>query len=471
VVDAVVLTLGHLDAEPVAEQAVLVDHAARHDLVYLPPEHADAPLDRFEPGMDVIVRGFGLDFVDKLVLLTEGRGGRFETRPDGTATYTPSGLEPRLHVGSRRGVPYHSKLDYEMVGPRPRHPRFFTVEAAAALVAAHEALSFREHAWPLIAKEVAWGYYHELFHGHPDHVVGTWADFDAAIAPHAHGSDGWHAAVAAAVPGPVDRLDFDALDRPLAGRWFDDDADLQAAVVEHVRADLARRTDRRFSADLGAFYAFLACFPQLPTVLGAPNLSAGSKVRDFDQWWFGFFSAYASGPPPRRLRELLALMEAGIVDVVGAEMWASWDEQGFRAGSASSPRVVEARALLDARIPEPAVATSHSALVRGLAAAGEADELVLRDLDDTAYALGQVRVAPRSQGLVRADGSVHPARFALGPYSTSRAPAFARRGSNSLALRHNDIAARGAIVVALAGTRADAMPAEADRKLSLKFAT
>src|SRR4030095_16728591 len=106
--------------------------------------------------------------------------------------------------------------------------------------------------------------------------------------------------------------------RPLAGRWFDDDADLQRWVRDHIEADVIRRTDDEYSADLGAFYDFLAVFPQIAAVLGARNLSARSRVEDFDQWWFGFFSYYASGPPPRRLREMVALADAGLLTFVGA---------------------------------------------------------------------------------------------------------------------------------------------------------
>ena len=60
------------------------------------------------------MRGMGLGFIDLMALLTEGRGGRFtpDPRPDepGRLSYRPSGREPRLWVGSRRGVPYHSKI-------------------------------------------------------------------------------------------------------------------------------------------------------------------------------------------------------------------------------------------------------------------------------------------------------------------------------------------------------------------------
>lgn len=81
IADLVVLTLGHLDAELDDEQRELAAYAERHGLVHLPPDFtADSDLSALEAGEPVLVRGFGLAFVDLMVLLTEGRGGRHEGR-------------------------------------------------------------------------------------------------------------------------------------------------------------------------------------------------------------------------------------------------------------------------------------------------------------------------------------------------------------------------------------------------------
>jgi hypothetical protein len=103
--DAVVLTLGHLDAEPDPARAAAADACRAAGVTYLPPGYAaDMDLDVLAPGEDVVVRGIGLAFVDLMVLLTEGRGGRFSPLGDGPGlAYRPSGREPRLHVGSRPG--------------------------------------------------------------------------------------------------------------------------------------------------------------------------------------------------------------------------------------------------------------------------------------------------------------------------------------------------------------------------------
>ena len=89
----------------------------------------------------------GLAFVDLLVLLTEGRGGRFQETSDGGLRYLPSGAEPRVWAGSRRGVPFHSKISVALRGEPVAAPRFFTADAVGALLAEHAELDFRSHLW------------------------------------------------------------------------------------------------------------------------------------------------------------------------------------------------------------------------------------------------------------------------------------------------------------------------------------
>lgn len=176
--DLVVLALGHLDAELDDEQSALATYARDHGLLHLPPDFtADSDLSALKAGEPVLVRGFGLAFVDLMVLLTEGRGGRYEGD-----TYVPSGQEPVLYVGSRRGVPYHSKIGYDWSGERPPLPRFFGPAEVDELLARPQGFDFRRDVWPLVAKELGFAHYHRLFTVHPERTSVAWSVFEEKYA-------------------------------------------------------------------------------------------------------------------------------------------------------------------------------------------------------------------------------------------------------------------------------------------------
>ncbi|GGU75302.1 FAD/NAD(P)-binding protein [Lentzea flava] len=411
--DVLVLALGHLDAEPEPEHRKLAEHAEEHGLVYLPPLYsADADLSAVTG--DVVMRGFGLAFIDLMVLLTEGRGGRF-VRSGGEVRYLPSGSEPRLFVGSRRGVPYHSKTGYRLQGTRPSLPHFFVADALKG-----RSLDFRADVWPLMAKEIAWGHYHELFTGHPGLVRMPFTEFAVSFAALPWYSTEMRELEALAVPDPADRIDFERLDRPLAGLTFASGEEFQHHLRSYVEADVARRSDPRYSADLGAFLALLSVYGQLP------------RLMPFDGWWHGYFSYLASGPPPDRLEELLALSRAGIVRFVGADMWVEAVDGAFLAGSPTTPDVVRANGLIEARLPTHTLSRTADPVLKSLRAVGDISE------DDA----GLVRVSAEGR-LINDRGEEDPVRFAVGPYTTQKAfAAFARPNTNAPAFRQNDTLAR-----------------------------
>ncbi|MGW1074543.1 FAD/NAD(P)-binding protein [Streptomyces sp. NPDC002537] len=424
--DLVVLALGHLPAVPDSEQDALARFASDHGLTYLPPEFtADSDLGGLRPGEDVIVRGFGLAFVDLMVLVTEGRGGTYTDDGTGTLTYHPSGREPVLHVGSRRGVPYRTKIDYPWQGERPPLPRFLGPAEIEELRRRPVPPDFHRDIWPLVEKELGFAHYHRLFTAHPERTRVNWPDFEAKYALCDPGSAELDALVSASVPDPADRLDLAALDHPLAGVRYPGTEALQEGVRAHIEADLARRHDPRHSPDLAVFLALLSVYGQL------------MGLGDIGTWWHGFFSYVASGPPGPRMRQLLALSRAGLVRFLGAdtEVTADRGRGVFRARSAVAPgAVTEAKTLVEARLPAPTVARSGDRLLRGLAA------------ETTVTPAGLLAVSPEDGRMLDRDGRPHPRRFALGPHTDARATgAFTRPRTNGPAFRQNDATVRAAL--------------------------
>ncbi|MDQ3402448.1 MAG: FAD/NAD(P)-binding protein, partial [Actinomycetota bacterium] len=441
VADVVVLALGHLDAETEPEHLALTEYASDNGLFYLPPAYsADVDLSDVDPGADVVLRGFGLAFIDLMVLLTEGRGGRFEETPEGLR-YLPSGREPSIHVGSRRGVPYHSKTGYRLQGDPPLLPMFFGADVVDDLIS-RGALDFRTDVWPVLAKEIAWGHYRELFTGHPSRVLIPWPDFADEFTRLEWYSAEMAELIDRTVPAAEDRIDFEALDHPFAGRRFASSDDLQEALRDYITSDIARRSDATHSADLGAFMALLSVFGQLPRLLASPAMEPRSRREDGDGWWFGYFNYLASGPPPDRLEELLALSRAGVVRFLGADMWVRAEDGVFLAGGASTPEIVRATGLIEARLPIHSLSRTADPVLRGLAESGEATEENLADGIST----GLVVVSPDDGRLIGADGKAHAHWFALGPFTTGRAyTAFSRPRANALAFRQNDRVARAVL--------------------------
>ncbi|MFI8438790.1 FAD/NAD(P)-binding protein [Streptomyces sp. NPDC079020] len=421
--DLVLLTVGHLDAEPDAGQRELSAFAGRHGLTHLPPDFtADSDLTALRAGEPVIVRGFGLAFIDLMVLLTEGRGGRYEN-----GEYLPSGREPVLHVGSRRGVPYHSKIGYGWEGERPPLPRFLGPGLTAELLSGPGPLDFRRDVWPHVAKELGHAHYHRLFTAHPERTTLDRDVFEDKYAAAGPGSPELDALVAASVPDPADRLDLAALDHPLDGvRHASHDA-LQDGLRGYISAYLTRRHDPAHSPDLAVFLGLLSAYGQL------------IRLGDIGDWWHGFFSYLASGPPGPRLEQLLALSRAGVVRFLGAGVTVEADEEAglFRAGSATVPgERVEARALVEARLPDPSLRHTSSPLLRGLYEDGAATT-----------GTGLLSVDPADGRIMDRDGLAHPRRFALGPYTTARSSgAFTRPRTGGPAFRQNDATARTALM-------------------------
>ncbi|WP_344790488.1 FAD/NAD(P)-binding protein [Gryllotalpicola daejeonensis] len=421
--DAVLYALGHNGSQLAGEHELLDRFAREHDAYYLAPAFtADADLDGLPPGAEVIVRGMGLAAIDLVVLLTLGRGGRFE--PDNAAPgglrYLPSGNEPRLHLGSRRGVPYHSKVTSQLVAPRPEQ-RFFTREIAAELGA--RGADFAADVWPLLAQEALHGYYHELFLGHPERVRMPWGEFLERFATLDPWSDELRALVADALVDPADALDLTAFDRPLAGLEFADHDALQRHLIDYIVDDVHRRTAAEHSATLGFFTSLLFAF-----------FAIGGSGIEVPPWFKAFFSYVASGPPVHRLEELLALAEAGVVRFLGAELEVRADASAgvFRASSPSVPGELVSRYLVDAWLPEEAAHASENPALRD--AAGQASVAPL------------LTVHPDDSRLIGPDGEPHAARFAIGPFTSApNAGAFARPLTDAMSFRENDRVARAVL--------------------------
>ncbi|WP_432133479.1 MULTISPECIES: FAD/NAD(P)-binding protein [unclassified Streptomyces] len=465
--DAVVLAQGHLPELPTAETRRFADFAATHGLTYLGPANpADHDLSGIAPGRPVLLRGLGLNFFDHLALFTLGRGGSF-TRVDGRLVYTASGEEPRLFAGSRRGVPYHARGENEK-GPHGRHePRLLDPLRVAALrerARRGDRVSFRTDLWPLVAREVQGVYYAALLAARGEDPT-AFADAYARLA-----DDQEEEFLSAAGIGQGDRWDWERISRPYGDREFTSVADYRAWLLGHLRRDVAEARAGNVSGPLKAALDVLRDLRnEIRLVVDHAGIE-GNSYRDDLQGWYTPLNAFLSiGPPVSRIEELIALVEAGVVEILppGLRVDAVAD------GPAGPAFVVGAgpaaggtppfTALVEARLPEPDLRRTGDPLLRHLLRTGQCRPHRIPGAGGTGYETGGLDVTERPYRLVDAAGRAHPRRFAYGVPTEAVhwvTAAGIRPGVGSVTLEDADAIAHA--VLSLPARTADATPRVAD---------
>lgn len=404
VVDAVVLTQGHLPVGPSPPEQVLAAQAERGGWCYLPPGPADvSQLSRLRPGSPVAVRGFGLTAVDLVALLTQGRAGRFVDRGGDRLRYLPSGAEPVLHIGSRTGLPYRAKPPIGGPAIEPDPADLLTDAAVRGRVPG--SVDLRAELWPLIRRSVMIAYYRQV------QSLGRWspavplADLAAHLRPDT--GAGAERLIRRAVPDHRFRFPADWWGAP-AGRGRPVD------IAATVRRDLAQPGRPDFPARLAARAAFIHATGTVAALDARGVFTDESVARDALGWFDSLSSSLTSGPPRGRLRQLLALLDAGVVRFVGSGMYAEPVGGGILVGGAAlrSPVVVDA--LVDARLPAPDLCRTRDPLVRTLLREGGGSEVVVGAGTPHARHTGALAVDSTFHLLDRTDRP-HPRRWAAGP--------------------------------------------------------
>ncbi|MFD5747713.1 FAD/NAD(P)-binding protein [Streptomyces sp. NPDC127033] len=458
---AVVLAQGHLPVVSGQTQATLAEFAVRHRLRYLPPANpADLDLSGIAPGEPVLLRGLGLNFFDHMALLTAGRGGIFARDAGGVLVYHPSGREPQLYAGSRRGVPYQARGDNEK-GPSGRHePLMLTPDVIAMFrkrADAGDQPDFRREIWPLVAKEVEAVFYGAALRqpapgptagpsvsGPPtahDPAAGPGSLLDRFLS--APGGSSEEAAVLDdAGIAAADRWSWERISRPYGDETFRDPADHRAWLLAHLRRDAAEAALGNVAGPVKAALDVLRDLRnELRLIVDHAGLSGVSRRDHLDRWYTPLNAFLSIGPPRRRIEEMAALVEAGVLDVIGPRTTVRAVDGAFLAESPDIPgSAVRATTLVEARLPEPDLRRSCDPLLSRLLKTGQCRPHTL-----DGYETGGVDVTRRPYRLIDRQGGVHPRRFALGVPTEGVhwvTAAGARPGVDSVMLSDTDAVAR-----------------------------
>ncbi|MFE7772584.1 FAD/NAD(P)-binding protein [Streptomyces sp. NPDC057445] len=437
---AVVLAQGHLPVTPATVPAALGEYAARHGLRHFAPANpADLDLSTISSGEPVLLRGLGLNFFDHMALLTTGRGGAF-VREGERLAYRPSGREPRLYAGSRRGVPYQARGDNAKGASGRHHPLLLTPDVIAVFrkrADAGDPPDFLGEIWPLVAKEVETVHYEALLSPGPG--------FRTRFLDAAHGSPQESAVLDAYGCAEADRWSWERISYPHKGETFDGPDSFRDWLLRHLRRDARHAALGNVAGPVKAALDVLRDVRnELRQIVDHAGLSGASRRDHLDRWYTPLNAFLSIGPPRRRIEEMAALVEAGVLEVVGPRMTVRAEDGRFTAESPDVPgSAVSATTLIEARLPEPDLRRSRDELLAQLLRKGEC-----RPHAVGGYETGGLDVTERPYRLIDRQGRAHPRRFAIGVPTEGVhwvTAAGARPGVDSVTLSDADAVARAAL--------------------------
>ncbi|WP_411139823.1 FAD/NAD(P)-binding protein [Streptomyces sp. x-80] len=421
--DAVVVTTGHALAELSEQQKELARFAQdRPELRYLSGDSAaDLELSSIAPRAAVGVVGLGLSFYDILMSFTVGRGGKFKESVDGTMFYVPSGNEPRVVAGSRSGLPIHSRGRNQKEVTGRAAPKFLTSAAVGRLrerSVAHRGnptLDFDQDVLPLLQAEINYVYYTtqaRTQHG-PERAEAVAAEL-RALGPELAS---WREVALRHGLDDVEPVNLDQLSRPLHAKRFDSGAGLLAEVRRILLADIAEaRQGNVDSALKAALDAIRDSREVLRHAVDFGGLTPRSHRADFLGRFVSRTSLLFTGPPMERTAQFLALIDAGVLDLVGPDVVHGGDTEQGRFFM-ESPAVEGSRrhcdVLIDSRIPTAGLVRNTDPLMRQLVDERLAVGFVHTDADEE-FETGALHITPAERRVIAADGRPHRAVYALG---------------------------------------------------------
>ncbi|MEV6954743.1 FAD/NAD(P)-binding protein [Streptomyces sp. NPDC051183] len=417
---AVVLAQGHVPVRDSRTQRERAAFARRNGLHYVTPVNpAEADLTAVRPGETVALLGLGLNFFDYMALFTHGRGGRFERQGE-RLVYLPSGREPKLVAGSRRGMPFHSRGENQK-GAHGRHiPLVLTPDTVRALQSRSRregGLDFRRDLWPLVARETETVYYTALLAAEGRHTeAGALRTAYLGASP---GSSREEEILDRFGIAADRRWDWARIAKPYDGEVFSAPEDFRGWLLDHLREDLAAAREGNVDGPLKAALDVLRDLRnEIREIIDHAGLTGGSYHRDLDGWYTPLNAFLSIGPPASRIEEAIALIEAGVLDVLGPEarlLPLSDAEGAFTVESALVPgSLVRAGTLIEARLPEIDLRSTADPLLLHLIGTGQCRPYRIPGPGDETHETGGLDVTRAPFHVVDAAGRPHPRRYAYG---------------------------------------------------------
>ncbi|CDX65611.1 FAD/NAD(P)-binding protein [Leuconostoc citreum] len=397
--DHVVMALGHSDDNLTDEEQGFKTFAQNKGLHYLSPMHpAEADLSVFNENDKIIIRGLGLSFFDYMTALSVGKGGRFIRDENDNLIYKPSGHEPLVVAGSRRGFPLHARGVNEKSASELYEPKFFTIAALEALRAAGNGHIQYQDFENLVVKEMTYKYLLNRIN-QPDSSL-TYDQSEALKQALLTSID---IKTTAEEYGLADVFEFDiALIRNPA-RDLPNDADYTTWMQSYLSADIHDARLGNKSAPFAGAFDILRDIRDRVRYIVERDYFTADDYEKFLEHFKPFDALVSVGPPLERIEQLLALMKAGLFKITAANIHVTTDATGFEA-SDSRGQLFHGNALVEARLGATNISLSRNPLIANLRDNGMFVQPRKIRSDGTSYQLGAANINKQTFEVINRDG-------------------------------------------------------------------
>ena len=343
----VILATGHSDNQFTEEESENHRFAEENHLFYQGPGNpSDTPLEKVAETGTILLRGLGLSFFDYIALFVAKWGGEFIEEAHGLR-YKASGKEQTLVVGSGRGLPYHARPNNQKEPGEDAQPQILTSAFMEAFNGSAEEL------FDLLKKEAELAYYTRK-------LAETKVDLAAFLQAYRDG-DREEVLTEYQIPA-YDRLNWAALFDPAEGVSADE---FPTFIQSYLRKDIA---EAELGNETGAVAKAIDTYKELQepfnTMLDHEKFTPKEYVEDFFGTFNRNYSFLTIGAPVIRQKQLLALVEAGIVTFLAPQMEVERTDGAFVTYSKKEPeRSFRGESLIEARLPATSLKRTKNPLL------------------------------------------------------------------------------------------------------------
>lgn len=293
-------------------------------------------------GKDIFIQGMGLTFVDAVLGLTEGMGGRFDSS-ENSMVYIPSGLEPAtIYPFSRSGLPM---LARKAGGSETLCLAYFTDKFTENLLVTGNKIDFDSDIYPVIEKEYRYQFVRNLLTKYD----GLFHSGDLSL-------EELEGLAQSTIPD-FTPFDLENFLLPTSNLKFghNEVIDYLEQSISPDHFSLVVQSTQEMSA------VWRAIYPKFSMLYKFGALS-GESHKQVDRVYFRKFQRVSYGPPIWNMRKIQALAKANIIrfDIGNApSLIVNEETQKFEIRSQNLPERIESKILINARIAKMADINSH----------------------------------------------------------------------------------------------------------------